>query len=90
MTDSNLEDARIELTADEKAALERLSDDEDDDVAIRADVIQALAMGRSTDQVVWEIGMDVEMVLFWKARFLEWGVEALFRKDPQTLTERRV
>ena len=89
MNNQDLEQVVITLTPDEEAALDRLSEeDTDDDVALRAEVIQWYAMGQSTEQIVRASGLDSDTVLFWKARFLEFGVEALFRKSPETLTKR--
>ncbi|MEP6864170.1 MAG: helix-turn-helix domain-containing protein [Deltaproteobacteria bacterium] len=79
----------IDLSADEEAALERLSELFEDDIAMRAEVIQWYAMGKSTDQIVRASGIEPDLALFWKAKFLEYGVEALFSQSMGTLTKRR-
>lgn len=90
MTNPDFEQVPVTLTADEEAALERLSEEDvDDDVALRAEIIQWYAMGQSTEQIVRASGLDSDTILFWKARFLEYRVEGLFRQSPETLTKRR-
>ena len=74
----------------EVAALDRLSEDGTDDVvALHAEVIQWYAMGKSTEQIVRASGLDADTVVFWKARFLEFGVRALFRQSPDMPIRRR-
>ena len=89
MPNQDFEQAVVTLTPDEEAALDRLSDDDtDDDVALRAEVIQWYAMGKSTEQIVRASGLESDTVLFWKARFLEFGVQALLRQSPGVLASR--
>jgi len=90
MTDQDFERVVVALTADEEAALDRLCEEDiEDDIALRAEVIQWYAMGQSTEQIVRASGLDSDTVHFLKARFLEFGVEALLRRSPESLTKRR-
>ena len=80
MTEQDFERIVITLTADEQAGLERLSEqDTDDDVAVRAEIIQWYAMGQSTEQIVRASGVEPEMAVFWKAKFLEYGIDGIVR-----------
>jgi len=84
------EDTDITLTAKEKIALDQLADDVDDrEVAKRASVVHAFGDGWSLQQIMRECDVTAESALYWRSRFLEHGVDALFRLSTTTMTRSR-